>query len=147
MAPADLRQRNNIVNCARVRSSRRGHNAERPASLLFVSLDGGFQLLYIDLHIIIHRDAANGFTAQAQQPRRFIQRVVRFHGGVKDRLRPNRCDALFDALRKVSGQGQSQRAEVGLVSAAGKGSVEGPVPTDALPDPAHGFIFDLRGQL
>ncbi len=96
---------------------------------------------------MVHRNAPQSRAAESQQSRGFVEGVMRLNGSVQHRARAEGCDSFFDRARKACGQGQRQRTEVGLVAAAGECAVKLGIPTDALTDPTHRLLFDLRGQL
>ncbi len=73
--------------------------------------------------------------------------MMRLGGGVQNRPRADRCNAFFNRLREMCGQGQRQRAEVSFIAAAGESAIKRFVPADALTNPAHRLFFNLGSKL
>ncbi len=138
---------NEIVDGAGVGGAGGADDAEGLEAGGEICADRGFERGGIELHARVYGDAAKGAASESQQANGFVERMMAFRGSVENWLGADRSDTFFNGVRKVSGEGHRKRGEIGFVATAGKGAVEGGGPADTFADPAHGFGFNLRGEL
>ncbi len=154
MLRTQVRQRSDVVDGSGIRGPCGRDHAERKVPGFLVGNDHRFELADVYLHALIHRDAPQRLAPQAKQPGRFIQRMVRLSRRIEHRLPADRRHAIVDRMRKARGERQRKRAEIRFIAARCERAVERSrvrilraVPPDALADPPHRLVLDLRRQL
>ena len=147
MAARNFGESDEVVDGAGVGGAGGANDAEGLVAGGEICADRGFEGRGIELHARVYGDAAEGAAAESEQADGFVERVMAFRGSVENRLRADGSDSFFNGVRKVSGEGHRERGKIGFVATAGKGAVEGGGPADSFADPAHGFGFNLRGEL
>src|SRR5580765_8096085 len=147
VSPADFCDYDQVVHNSRIRRAGRSHYAEGNSPCRAVQLNHLLQLHWIELQVAGHRYALQSLAPDAEQPSRFVERMMRFGRGIHHRQLADRCDAVLHRTGEVMRQRERHAAEVRFVTSAGERAAEFAVPTDALGNPAHSLEFDLRSEL
>ncbi len=103
---ANVSKRHDVVDGAGVRRSCGGDDAEGAMTRRSIGVNLLFQQPRIELHAFVDRNAPECFATKAEKTDGLVEGMVRFAGGVDDRLRADRRDAVVDRGREVFCQRQ-----------------------------------------
>ena len=96
LTSADFGESRNIVDGSGVCSASGSDYAERFVAGGTVVADGALQSVEVKLDAVGYVDSVQCFAAEAEQADGFVERVVRFGGGVNHRRRTDGSDAVFN---------------------------------------------------